>query len=441
LVGDTVQFTDASTGSPTSWNWGFGDGATSSFQNPGHNYANAGTFTVTLSAGNSFGTRLASYQITVTAQPVPDNPADTFVDQATATLNQAGTQFSIHSTDLPDGTSILFGPLTQGQPPVDNNLNITYPYRGGLNEAASPHPDIHTALGTIGMTVAGMVIYGASNASTITVNGTKWTYDANKARINGEDDYGGHASQVNGGQYHYHDVSFISHNSWVAVPGFNGSYSHADGHSKLIGWAEDGYPIYGPYGYVDPQDAGSGVTLMTPSWQANDTGANRPADVTSTTASADNNGKYMVLVSDPGNLGINPGMRITSINGVAPDPELYVTNQQNITYQGGGHPPYQGPANGVELNRAVTVAAGATVKFEFLPGIFIEDNQYVGGGTLDRYNGRYCVTPDYPNGTYAYFCTMTPDGDGLYPYMIGPELYGSLSAGSTPGQGYVKPAD
>ena len=28
---------------------------------------------------------------------------------------------------------------------------------------------------------------------------------------------------------------------------------------------------------------------------------------------------------------------------------------------------------------------------------------------LDENNGRYCVTPDYPNGTFAYFATINPN--------------------------------
>ncbi len=39
-------------------------------------------------------------------------------------------------------------------------------------------------------------------------------------------------------------------------------------------------------------------------------------------------------------------------------------------------------------------------------GSFIEDYEYVAGlGTLDECNGRQTVTPDYPNGTYAYYLT------------------------------------
>ena len=50
-----VQFTDRSTGSPTSWSWNFGDSETSTSQNPSHTYSNPGTYTVTLTATNSYG--------------------------------------------------------------------------------------------------------------------------------------------------------------------------------------------------------------------------------------------------------------------------------------------------------------------------------------------------------------------------------------------------
>ena len=45
--GLTMTFTDASTGA-TSWYWDFGDGNTSTEQNPTHTYAEPGTYTVTL---------------------------------------------------------------------------------------------------------------------------------------------------------------------------------------------------------------------------------------------------------------------------------------------------------------------------------------------------------------------------------------------------------
>lgn len=46
-LGQQAQFTDTSSGNPTSWSWSFGDGATSTARNPTHSYTNAGTYTVT----------------------------------------------------------------------------------------------------------------------------------------------------------------------------------------------------------------------------------------------------------------------------------------------------------------------------------------------------------------------------------------------------------
>ena len=51
-----IIFTDTSTGNPmTSWAWDFGDGETSTLQNPTHAYVDPGTYTVTLAATNECG--------------------------------------------------------------------------------------------------------------------------------------------------------------------------------------------------------------------------------------------------------------------------------------------------------------------------------------------------------------------------------------------------
>ncbi len=52
----TVTFTDQSSNAPTSWQWDFGDGATSTEQHPVHEYMAVGDYTVTLTVGNSYGT-------------------------------------------------------------------------------------------------------------------------------------------------------------------------------------------------------------------------------------------------------------------------------------------------------------------------------------------------------------------------------------------------
>jgi hypothetical protein len=118
-------------------------------------------------------------------------------------------------------------------------------------------------------------------------------------------------------------------------------------HSPIIGWAYDGNPIYGPYGYADPE--GGAVKRMQSS--------------------------YRIL---------NSALR-----------------------------PSQYPV-----------------------GFFIEDYFYDGDGDLDIYNGRYCKTPEFPDGVYAYFTTINPteESDGpfrsylkpAFPYIIGDSYKSNL---------------
>ena len=67
---------------------------------------------------------------------------------------------------------------------------------------------------------------------------------------------------------------------------------------------------------------------------------------------------------------------------------------------------------------------------DFPLGFFIEDYEFLGNGDLDENNGRYCITPDYPNGTFAYFATINPNENEtsgtfknfrspVFPYLIG----------------------
>ena len=113
-------------------------------------------------------------------------------------------------------------------------------------------------------------------------------------------------------------------------------------HSPIIGWAYDGHPIYGPYGYADKE--GGAIKRIQTSY----------------------------------GLELNPDRPTTS---------------------------------------------------QFPSGIFLEDYVFVGNGDLDIHNGRYCKTPEFPDGVYAYFATInsTPEADGplngfrkpLFPYIIG----------------------
>lgn len=68
----TVQFTDRTRGTATSWLWDFGDGATSTEQHPAHTFTSEGTYTVSLTASNSGGATTASLLISATRPTAPD---------------------------------------------------------------------------------------------------------------------------------------------------------------------------------------------------------------------------------------------------------------------------------------------------------------------------------------------------------------------------------
>jgi len=75
----TVDFTDTSTGSPTSWSWDFGDGGSSTQRNPSRTYAAAGDYSVRLTATNASGSDAVTKTVSVAAVPPSSTlAADTF---------------------------------------------------------------------------------------------------------------------------------------------------------------------------------------------------------------------------------------------------------------------------------------------------------------------------------------------------------------------------
>jgi hypothetical protein len=78
-------------------------------------------------------------------------------------------------------------------------------------------------------------------------------------------------------------------------------------------------------------------------------------------------------------------------------------------------------------------------------GAFIQDYEFVAGsGDLDECNGRFCVTPDFPEGTYAYFMTMEwpviPRAFRGTPVVLrGPPGMDGVPGGMTQGQDGQRP--
>ncbi len=105
----TVNFTDLSTGSPTSWSWAFGDGGTSTLQNPSHIYSAAGQYTVSLTAANAAGPNTATKTNYITVSTGPQPPSADFSGSPTSGQAPLTVNFTDLSTGSPTSWSWAFG--------------------------------------------------------------------------------------------------------------------------------------------------------------------------------------------------------------------------------------------------------------------------------------------------------------------------------------------
>jgi len=140
----TVAFTDASTNSPTSWSWTFGDGGTSTAQNPSHTYTATGTYSVTLTATNSYGSNslTKTNYITVTAPPT-NPPVAAFSGTPTSGTAPLTVAFTDASTNSPTSWSWDFGD-------------------GGTSTLQNPS-HTYTATGTYTVTLTATNAYGSDS--------------------------------------------------------------------------------------------------------------------------------------------------------------------------------------------------------------------------------------------------------------------------------------
>ena len=272
------------------------------------------------------------------------------------TLNTSGYLLTVESDGLPHPAPFGTFPTTDGKNPnrvVTRNYKHTFKTRVGTNTTAAPQ--VAVPLGGIGIMANGVVIASPSATATlpndngpakgVAPTGFEWNAVENATAV-GMDASHGHPQEDN--QYHYHSGKFLSQwdyhvyqaNTYYQGTNYSGDHwRHTDGHSKILGYAYDGYPIYGPFGYQTATDSTTTPLRMTSAYQKH---------------------------TDP-------------VSG------------RGYTYT------------------------------EYPAGTFINDYQFNSAvGTLDKHNGRYCVTPDYPDGTYAYFLTITSAGVPVYPYIIGP---------------------
>ena len=344
---------------------------------------------------------------------MPFNPINTITGNGTpndvvATYTTGSTSWSIATHNLPGQALTGSFPNSVNSYSIQSqNFNYAWPYRGGKNLSASgTHSKV--PYGVLGVTNIGVVLFSPNsgiNASGLA--GTTWTVNAGDVKIFSEDAYSGAPNQA--GVYHYIDSSFVQNNAWDSISGRTPGYTHPGGHSKIIGWAKDGYPIYGPYGYSNALSASSSITLMTSGYKTNNK-ANRPGTRTLVVNGAVSSATSFAVYSIS---GVVPGMTISGGS---------ITTSTRVVRVAGAS---------IYTNVPVTLGTGTVVSASFSLGSLVEDWDYsTAGASLDLYNGRYCVTPDFPNGTYAYFITQDTNGVPTFPYVIGPYFYGSLNADS-----------
>jgi hypothetical protein len=255
--------------------------------------------------------------------------------------------------------------------------------------------------GQIGVFVDGVAMYNSWDAYTYDItNGMDeqniigaWNRDA---YVNeGVSFDPGNAHQQNTGVYHYHADPLglryllgdhVDYNATAKT--YSEDTNTPTKHSPLLAWAADGVPLYGPYGYSNATNANSGIRRMVSGYVIR-------------------NGQY-----GTSNLA----------NGRVTIPQWAVR-----LYGIGSNQP------------------GPSVSSNFPLGRYMEDNDYLGDdintntGTnyqqgvdfdLDQYNGRWCVTPEFPRGVYAYFVAISSNGTPVFPYDIGRGYYGNPTGGA-----------
>jgi PKD repeat protein len=121
-----VAFTDLSSNGPTDWSWDFGDGGTSTDQHPAYNYLLSGTYTVTLTASNGFGSdaEVKTAYVTVNKPAAPNGTGASVCANNTADLTVSGTTGTVNWYDAPGGTAVGTG--TTFTTPVLTNTTTYY---------------------------------------------------------------------------------------------------------------------------------------------------------------------------------------------------------------------------------------------------------------------------------------------------------------------------
>lgn len=185
-----------------------------------------------------------------------------------------------------NGTSARVG-FKDGATIVDQNYIFRLDYRGGQN---THNPMKITNTGIHGIMNNGVPILSISAGTGIlpgfVAAPSGFTYNLSfNSYFFGADDCGGYVNVD--GSYKYTDGKFLKNcwetdkliksNSYYSGTHYNNDYfRHSNGHSKILGFCTDGYPIYGPYAYSGSMDTNSIIIKMRPSYSGIQDDTHRP---------------------------------------------------------------------------------------------------------------------------------------------------------------------
>jgi len=165
---------------------------------------------------------------------------------AGVSLTLGNGEYSLQSSSTPhhDVEDYCSAQGSHTPPLMGTSFGKSFSHAFDLSPSSKSRGDISNE---VGLAVNGVVIF-----SPFTGVGTIAAYDETL------DTCRGHPADR---KYHYHGFSPCLHNEVIAQPGVPVE------HSPIYGWAFDGFPIYGPYGYSDGNDMGSEVVRVTASYR------------------------------------------------------------------------------------------------------------------------------------------------------------------------------
>jgi len=167
-LADAVTFNDASAGNPTSWVWNFGDGTTSTIQNPSHTYSSSGTYDVSLTISNSTGSNSETKTDFISVNNNPNVNAgldQTICDGTSTTLNAtSGQNYVIGVSALGASDYVFSGAFSGNDPTINISLGDTLTF----NVNSPGHPFLIKTAATTGNANAVSVANNGTSSGIIT---------------------------------------------------------------------------------------------------------------------------------------------------------------------------------------------------------------------------------------------------------------------------------